>query len=78
MGTYFADILYREDNIAPVLSRGFKNNTGSGTEGVSERHHQDKRMRSRGLDKGVISSMIKSRNSPTQRADRIINKNTLD
>ncbi|CAG8793079.1 27444_t:CDS:1, partial [Racocetra persica] len=66
------------DNMAPVLSRGFRNNTGSGTEGVSERHHQDEEMRSRGLDEGVISSLIKSRNSPTQRADHIINRNTLD
>ena len=49
---------------------GFRNNTGSGTEGVSEseRHHQDEGMRSRGLDEGVISSLIKSRNPPTQRA----------
>jgi hypothetical protein len=57
---------------APVLSGGFRNNTGSGTEGVSEseRHHQDEGMRSRGLDEGepVISSLIKSRNPPTQRA----------
>ncbi|CAG8676318.1 15206_t:CDS:2, partial [Dentiscutata heterogama] len=58
------------DSVAGTRISELADAGSSGTEGVSEseRHHQDEGMRSRGLDEGVISSLMKSRNPPTQRA----------